>query len=400
MVRRRQSRKLFEEVGLAGEPEINPYSLIGLTPEFIARLLEADRSGESVKKIVGTFVTKVLARQFHPDNLETGDTARFREVEDANQRIKHADTATLRRWTKTENVVSTGELQKVAAARKSMLEQVGKLVTTHMETNHHPQHVSQLQWAQGLLLRRRKTTLLLRQQQNQGIEVLRGETMQTGVGALPSDEAKGGPFDVRSFLWHNKLFGLKPHTEIAAYIDEAGRTSLLRKDLSFIMDVTDALGERRMKRQLFSKDMVKAIGSKDAWMRQSDPVIIATTVPEHPNNKPPTEVIVFPRHSSRDLAWNLSMEVAGSVADKRFFDRIKHAPNAGSLALSSGLGRTGAAYFNLTPAPPISLTEQDTGYSGLLDHGSSLLLYDRSRGMPFATDCEIMGMIGSYPQAD
>lgn len=398
MVRRRQSRRLFEETGLLKEPETNPYKLVGLDSELVAGILNEDRSGEALKGIVGNFVTKVLMRRYHPDNQETGNSVRFREIREAHERIKQAEIETLRRWTKTDESVKSGELQKIAAVRSRVTEQVGAMVAKHMETNSHPQHTSQLQWAQGLLLRRGKSTLLLRQQ-DQGVEVLRGKTMQTGVGSSPTGEAKTGPFDVRSFLWQNKLFGLEPLTPIAAYIDETGRASLLRQDLSFIMDVTEALGERRLKREMFSRDMVKAIGGRDAWMRQSDPVIIATTVPKYSSQKLPADVMVFPQNDGRRLAWKLPLEVAGSVTEKRFFDRFKHARDTGSLAVSSGLRTTGATHFNLAPVTPVSLVEEEVGYSGVLAHGSSLLLYDRALAMPFATNCEIMGMVGSYPQA-
>jgi hypothetical protein len=399
-----KQRRLFEDLGLIDQPtEANPYETLGLDQTFANNLLKEDPSGAALQFIAGA-LHKALSRRYHPDIPDTGDEDRFRAINEADTRITEASSAALVRWSKTErlNSASTSQVKGLQAERAAILGRAAELLQADLELGNHPQHFSQLSSAQGILLQRANTPLLMRQQPEGGMQVLMGR-----VSDLSKARATGNAqvFDFRAFLKQNDSFGLEPGTKIVTYIDDEGRASILKPDLTFIMDITDPVAKKRQKREKLSHAQRGEVSNKDFWSRSDDPLLFITSVPEAQNaQKPETQLVLFPSWAGppgggASLAWNIPMDTVGSVADQDFFGRMKHNKATENIALSGGATKRTMSHFNLLAAQTRQLLEHDPGYSPLLRAGNSLLLYDAANRVPVITDAKVMGMIGNNSKA-
>jgi hypothetical protein len=333
-----KQRRLFEELGLVDQAqEANPYEVLGLDPDFAHNLLSEDPSGAAVQFVAGA-LHKALSRRYHPDVPATGDSDRFRQINDADARIGEASVASLARWSKKEKTVLSGQLKNAQAERTALINRVSELLQADLELGNHPQHFSRLDSAQGVLLQRGNVPMLMRQIPNGGTDVLMGR-----VTDLDNAKATGNPqvFDFRAFLRQHQSFGLAPGSDIVAYIDETGRASILQSDLTFIMDITDPVAKQRKKRESESqKDkLTKSATTTGSW-RADDPVMFITQIPRTARTKKPAgQLITFaswmgPRQGGQDLKWKLPLDVVGTVTDQGFFNRMRHNKATENIAIS------------------------------------------------------------------
>jgi curved DNA-binding protein CbpA len=388
-------RKIFQELGLIDEPaRLNPLHILGLDPSFSAELLKEDPNGSALK-LVTDALYRALSKRYHPDNPSTGNAERFQQIHEAHNRITEGEKDSLHLWSKVEKSSSRDQIEQRKTERELWLTRGANLLQTGIESINHPQHCSQLQWAQGVLLQRAGYTFLGRpygySSDSRGLSILRGQM----VG--PKDISSHNPqaFDFKTFMIRNQSFGLPPKTKIATYIDEEGRASILKSDLTFIMDITEPV---------FKYQQRLVPDHSNAWSRSPDPLFFVTDVPEKSTKVvAPMQIVTFPNRigpESQNMNWELPMEAVGSLADQTFFDRMKHKTiGATALAGSQALRATGPGHFNLLSTPPHALFMQDAGYSPLLTNGNALLLYDPVSETPVATNTKILGMLGSNSQA-
>lgn len=401
----RRQNNLFNELGLLADEElVNPYEVLGMSARFAGDLLQEDRSGEALK-IVASGMHRLLSRRYHPDVRETGDAARFRGLNDANERIENASTASLSRWAKAERGSGSAATDRLLTQRETAAVRAAEIIRVNMEFGHHPQHFSQLPWTHGVIVERNRSLLLMRQLENGGMRVVRGVAADMVKDDMLSDTMRHA-FDFRAFLKRNESFGIAPGTKIAAYVDELGRASILGADLSFRMDVSDPVMMYQAQRSRFSNEQMNQSNNGDNGQQVKSPVLYMMSVPEQKKpqkqaTQPDSKVVVFPnRHgdsaSSRDMTWDMDLEVAGSLSDVTFFRRIRHAKQSGAAAINAAT-RTPQdhAYFNLFAFQTRQLIENDAGYTPLLTPGNALLMYDQNLMMPVATDAKLIGLIGS-----
>lgn len=396
----RNQRKLFEDLGLLNQAEpINPFEILGLDPEFAKNLLKEDKNGGAVR-LVADGLYRVLSKRYYPDVQKTGDAERFRAINEASLRIKDATPAALTRWSKTERTPSSTTADKYKAERQIMAERAAVLLRQNIELAHHPLHFSQLDSAQGLLLHRSGSTLLLRQRPDEGVQINPGR-----ISVLNETQRmahlKTLANDFQEFMKRHESFGLEPGSKIATYIDQRGRASILNPDLEFIMDISGPVQEHRERHETLN-DRAR---SADYWSRAEDPILYLTTLPEAGSKEEITsQFIEFPsrvvgRYQEVDLTWDISMEVAGSISEQNFFNRMKHGKSVGAAALrGSGMGEE-MSRFSMIGTPEQRLIEGDAGYSPLLAPGKSLLLFDPYNNVPVITDAQIVGLVGNNSSA-
>lgn len=393
---RRNRKKLFEELGLLNDkPQENPFEVLGLDLKFASELLKDDPDGVALR-VATSGLHRALAKIRHPD--AGGDTGEYQKVKDAYDKIEAASPSLLRQWTRQERSQSSEQLRKkLQVERELFIDQTTDLIQRNLELGGHPKHFSRLEWSQGVLLQRASTSLLMQQVEG-GLRVLRGRAATQSGGEAADFESQ--VFDFQSFLRQHESFGIEPGTRIVTFIDENGRASILHPDLTFMMDITDPVEERRKKRNNLPHHERVRIWGSDAWSRWADPLIFITDTPT--NDTPPSvnQIVTFPKKAGgRNVAWEISMEVAGTVEDAGFFNRMKHTRTIGAAAITGSSTRRTSNYFNLAAAKTRALIEEDTGYSPLLKEGGSLLLFDTTTGVPVATDTKVIGMIGSDAKA-
>lgn len=407
--RRQTPKQLFEELGLLEEAQapVNPYNSLGIDLGFARELLADDSTGETLRSVADGMY-KVIARRYHPDT-NSDHPERYQAAEEANRQLSQAPLSALSRWTKADSAPASPSqgsgLQNKLAATAG---RVADLLHENFEYGQHPLHFSSLWAAQGVLLKRGSRTLLLRQQQSGGVSILPGTTakLEGGVGKA---RHMSQVFDFQSFMRAHKSFGLEPGTTIATYIDENRRASILRSDLSFLMDISDPVADhRKLHAQASLKsDSAKSEQYKTFWLRSPDPLLFITQTPgAESEGEIEAQFIQFDKHIAgagtglgRAMGWDIPMEVAGSVADESFFKRVQYGKAAARIAISGGSSRTARRYFQMAATQARHIIEQDAGYSPLLTHGNRLLLYDRTSGSPVATDATIIGMVGSNARA-
>lgn len=398
---RQDRRRIFEELGLLNEPEpTNPYKTLGLDPAFAGELLREDPSGEMIRLAAGA-LRQALAKRYHPDVPKTGNADRFREIDEANSRIQEAQEQqgqkiTLARWSRVEQSgVPSSQLEKARTERESLVTHAAELFQTNLELGNHPQHFSQLQWTQGALLQRGSSALLLQQLPEGGVQIARGDSLKIGEVKQSLEESQA--FDFPAFLRQHELFGLEPGSKIVAYVDQEHRASILAPDLSFIMDITVPVTEHREKR----KRIPQGQNDPSFWARARSPVLFITSVPVASQvTTPKTQIITFSdiKDSARSAAWELPLEVAGTVSDQDFFNRMRYTKNVGATAIVGNAQYT-MQHFNLIATPARKFIENDPKYSPVLLNGSSLVLYDPTNDTPVVTDAKVIGMIGSNSRA-
>ncbi len=400
MAERSRSRRLFEELNLISETEQrNPFGVLGLDREYVADLLKDDPNGEIVK-FTADALYRAAARRLHPDMSGTANVEKFRQIDEARDRITKASRALLLQWSKEEKVVSSHQVERVRSAHNLLLERSTDMLQKNLEFGNHPKHFSRLEWSQGVLLQRNKTPLLMRRQLNgDNLHILKGQVSMPRPEAVHVNKQLA---HFQNFLQSYELFGLPPDSKVVAYIDEEGRASLLEPDLTFIMDITDPIQRERDPKNSSSRTLLTDddLGA-DAWLRMPHPTMLVADV-AHPGVAN-GQLIQFPSQVSHNRTrqsyeWHLPLEVAGTLANTNLFARMKHtAKNTPSL-MSSARKQT-VSYFNLAATPTHSLLEQEAGYTPLLLEGNSLLLYDSVDHLPIMSDAEVIGMIGSNSQS-
>ncbi len=395
-----KQRRLFEEIGLLDEEvQANPYQVLGLSQDFATEMLAEDPSGETLRSITGA-LHKALARQYHPDVGKTADPERFRGITEADQRIAGASISSLSRWAKENRHASSSSTQvnKLREDNEKFVTKATDVLQNSLEYGSHPLHFSRLEDSQGVLLKRQRSSLLLRQDEV-GVTVRGGQV--ANLDSLKATTHETQAFDFRGFLSKHQSFGIAPDTPIVGYIDETGRASILSSELVFMMDVTDPVNDRRMQREKLSATEKTMNDGTDQWLRTKDPVVIITKTPNAVATKrPEAQIITFPnllsaQGSRRELTWDLSMEVVGSVADKKFFSQMRSNTDLGAIALAGSEKQKTLSYFNMIATQARHLIEQAPGYTPLIQHGNSLMLFDKSNHLPVITDASILGVMGS-----
>jgi len=302
----------------------------------------------------------------------------------------------LNRWSKAGPVTqSSPQIEKLRTQRESLVGHATELFRTNLELGHHPEHFSQLQWAQGVLLQRGNTPLLLQQLPEGGVQIASGRRLNIGEKYAMGDTQA---FDFPVFLRQYELFGLEPGSKIAAYIDQDRRASILAPDLTFLMDITTPVTEYLKQRKTTQKGLPN---DPKFWARSRSPILFTTSVPTSTQrNIPPTHIISFYDigNSVRNATWELPLEVAGTISDQTFFNRIRHTKASGATAIT-GSTPSGWQRFNLISTPASKFIEDNPGYSPLITNGNSLIFYDKSNSMPVITDTKVIGMIGRESQA-
>ena len=394
-------RKLFEDLGLMADgPEpTNPLSDLGVDQDFARELLKEDTNGQALKIMANGFY-KVLSRRYHPDNQVTGNSERFRLIDEANQRIEGATAARLLMWSKAQrNGGSSASLAKAKADYETAAEKAGLLVQSSLQHARHPLHFSEIARGQGLLAKRNNNTFLIRSTASQGIEVRHGYADSASAG-VHKDGKESQAFDFQSFLKTNDSFGIQPGTPIAAYVNNTGRAYLLNNDYSFNMDVSDPVNAYRAKRKTFNRREIKEVGSDDAWARSTDPILYVTATPESSTKPPSSKMYVFPEMTNitgtgRRTVWDLPFDVVGSLSDEQFFNRSRNNRSLGAMALLGTQDSRVMNSFNMMATSTRKLFEGDSGYSPLITPGNSILLYDQELNVPIVTDAHVIGLLGS-----
>lgn len=383
---------LINELGLlADEPKPNPFAVLGLDRSFAHDLLNTDESGNLLRSTVGGLYLR-LTRFFHPD-VEATREDRFVELREAYERVRDAEPSKLQLWAKAETPVGSAVSKKQQEQRALVVRRAAELVRQNIELGQDPNHFSQFPWAQGVLLRRGRATFLARQTPT-GLEVRPGRGLVLDVARTP-DSPSPQALDVQLFMHDHGSFGLAPDSEVTVYRDETDRTTVLGADLGFIMDISDAVTQ-------YGKARYEDVEST-AWSRTKDPLLLRTQVlGPASSGRSKAEVTTFPGREDggrgRKVAWNVSLEVGGSLDQLDFFKKVRN--TAGALALSGSGTQRQANYFGLVAVPTIELIHRDAGYSPLVVPESTLLLYDSQNRMPVVTDAQVIGMIGNGPQYD
>lgn len=391
---RRRGRDLFEELGLlAQEQETNPFTDLGISVELARQLLDENSKGDTLR-FVATGMYRTLSRVYHPD-IDPSKTEYFKKISGANTRVEKAKKDELMRWTRREQTIGTAKVSQEQSRREVIASRAAQLLSVNMELGSHPQHFSQLRWAQGVLLRHKEATLLARPAK-EGLQVIKGEEFALDRARLPVSRQTQA-FDFQRFLLQHHSFGLEPETNIAAYIDDTGRATLLNTDLSFMMDITDPVSAYRRRRVKSTRAEREAADGADGWTRSTDPGLLFTQVPGPTSlTETQSKFISFPL--SKKLTFNRSvpLDVAGSIEDTEFFRTVRFNRSAGAAAL--GGRKSMPAHFGMTSVPALQLIEQDPQYTPLIAPGNSLLLFDPRSRLPVVTDAEIIGMIGNGAQ--
>ena len=223
--------RLFEELGmLEEEQEANPFEVLGFSPELGRELLSQDRSGKHIQIAVGGLY-RALTRLYHEESGELPDRERFEALARARAQIEEASPAALSRWLRPERATqaSQGQAKRFKAEQRELLSRSGELLEQSMALGRHPLHFARLELSQGVMLQRGNGMLLVRQRPEGGIRVQPGYQPHSTKSDLTWDlSLEAAHF--KQFMNKHKSFGLKPGTRIAAYIDEAGRASLLGAD--------------------------------------------------------------------------------------------------------------------------------------------------------------------------
>lgn len=385
---RKQHRRLFEELGLLDQtPPSNPYETLGLDPNFANEILK-EKDGMATLQAAVTALHRVLARRYHPDMADTGNQQRFRDISQATKSIKDADKETLTRWSKKEQSVDRAAIKRAQGERQKLVQDFTELFQDNIELGNHPDHFSQLAWAQGLLLQRAGIPYLLHSSASGGVKIVRGHRGQE-LGMNPN------ALSVPRFLHQHDSFGLEPGGVVGVYLTSE-RASLVNEELRFIMDITDPITDYRKKRRT---PKGSPTDSSDQWARTGDPVLISTTVPDKKSalQQQIAQIIVFP-DNNKSPGWSLPLEVVGVLQNSKIFNRIRHGRNQDTEALISGQQQR-SAYFNMAASPMQQLVERESQYSPLLTNRGSLVLYDNENRMPVITDASVIGMIGSNSKA-
>ncbi len=399
-------RQLFEELGLTtGEAPTNPYNTLGLDPEFARKLLQEDPTGAALKTVTSG-LHRALSKIYHTDR-EGADPAKYDEVVKADQKINLASGSALLRWSRAERPGSVPQAKKMQEQQAALLGRAANILQTTVELGQHPHHFSQLHLAQGVLMRRGARTLLMRSGAEDGVQIIPGTTTALNDGnSIKAVDRPSHAFDFRSFMNAHDSFGIEPETDIVTYVNERGRTSILRPDLTFMMDITDPVADYRRRRQAASNDLFRQKGSlSDLWLRTADPLLYISRIPAVGDYRDSTAQIVQftswlgPKRSGKSLARELTMEAAGSVGDPNFYNKVRNDRVAGALALSGTGASSETSYFNTIALPSERLIELGIDYSPLMTTGNSLLLRDISTNLPVVTDAQVVGMIGSNIRA-
>lgn len=384
---RKQHRRLFEELGLLDQPPAsNPYETLGLDPNFASEILK-EKDGLATLRAATTALHRVLAKRYHPDVTETGNEQRFHDISQANESIEGADKATLIRWSRKEQQVDRSAIKRAQSERQQLVQDFTELFQDNLELGNHPDHFSQLAWAQGLLLQRANIPYLLLSSPDGGVKIVRGHTGQE-LGMNPN------ALSLPRFLRQHDSFGLEPGEVVRVYVTSE-RASIVDRELRFIMDITDPIADYRKRRTPKSAPT----DSSDLWARANDPLLISTTVPDKKSalQDSASQMIVFP-NGSESTDWSLPLEAVGVLQNPKVFNRIRHGRNQNTEALTSGQKQR-STYFNMATAPMQQLIESDSQYSPLLSKKGSLVLYDIENRMPIITDVSVIGMIGSNSRA-
>jgi hypothetical protein len=396
-------QKLFEELGLleSGEQVLNPLAILGIDPEFASNLLKEDKDGEALR-FVATGLHRILSRRYHPDLPDTGDAARWTEINEANTKIDNASPASLSRWSKRERTSTFAVTDKMKQERTEIVNRTAGLIQDTFELGNHPEHFSQMKWSQGVLTQRSSSPLLFRERQDGKLQTTQGYTSIVGA-RNPPKEVKDSAFDIRTFMKLNDSFGLTPDSKYAAFVDDLGRASILTSNLRFLMDVSAPVHSYRVKRTSFPERLQKQIGNYDLWARNPSSILYIGTVPgEKSGPRPRGQLIAFPGinddENAKPITSELNMEIVGSISNPNYFKRIRHSSAVGAVALG-GSKASGSASFNMLSTTAAGLIESDAGYSPLITVGNSLMLFDRINHTPVITDVKIVGLIGNNAQA-
>lgn len=383
----KQHRRLFEELGLLDQPAAsNPYETLGLDPNFASEILK-EKDGLATLRAATTALHRVLAKRYHPDVTDTGNAQRFHDISRANESIENAGKEALIRWSRKEQQADHTAIKRIQSERQRLIQDFTELFQDNIELGHHPDHFSQLTWAQGLLLQRANIPYLLHSPANGGVKITRGHRGEE-LGLNPN------ALSLSRFLQQHGSFGLEPGQAVSVYLTPE-RASLINEELRFIMDITDPIANYKKKRMTKGRPA----DSSDIWALTEDPLLISATVPgkEFSSQHPVNQLIAFP-DDSNSPGWDLPLEVVGVLQNSKIFNRIRHSGSKDLEALTSGQKQR-SAYFHMATAPMQQLVEGDSQYTPLLNRKGSLVLYDTENRMPVITDASVIGMIGSNSRA-
>jgi hypothetical protein len=379
---------VFEELGLLEEAApVNPYDILGLNPGSARELIGLDNTGDSLR-IVVSGLHRAMSRLYHPDTGKTANVDRFGEITRAKEQIDTASAATLLRWSKQESSPGNSAVKRLQESHAAQLGQIGEMLLRGFDSSLDPKHFAKLEWAQGLLIRRDTNTALVRQKEDGGLQMQLAKS--SWVAGRPQVE------DFHNFLENHQNFGIEPGTDIAVFIDENKRSSILSSDLTFMMDVTGPI--RELQRVMSRKQEIK---EKDlGWSHMTAPTLTTTTIRRSRNNLPRLQQTIFSNgREGTESIWDIPFEVAGSFENNKLFNQVKHSKAAGAAALMGSSSYATGSFCNFSALPITRLSEPSVGYTPLLQSGNSLMLYDTEHSFPVVTDALVVGVIGSAPYA-
>jgi len=408
----RRQQKLFDSLNLnTAAPETNPFDDLGLSRGVARELLENGNkaAGREALSLAASALYRTLSRVYRQDiePLAVGNSSRLTKIQRAHERIGAAEHEALLSWSREEqrspdsSVVTA--LESRLARTQRAVDQAANILGDGFAVGRHPNHFSQLPLAHGVLLKRGESFVLTRPMPDQGISVLPSSVIAVdessrqlfdpGTTRPPASDIYDG-FGFLTFMRRNQSFGLEPGMKVGAFLEEGGRTSLLRSDLSFLMDVTAA--SREYQEDTARRDPIVAIHTSQADSQRT--TLFTTTVPIGTADTTSVNVMTFSKpQRGEDPTWNHpTLEVVGSVGNDELFTGIRSSTRTGMTAIEAAHSDRYRGLFNFFGLPLGRLLEsEDSGYSPVLEPGNRLLLYDMQTGTPLITDAKIIGMIGS-----
>jgi len=199
-----RGQKIFEELGFTQEQEVfvNPYSSLGIDPDFARQLLSEDKSGEALQSVV-TSMYRALSTRYHPDIPTTGDHAKFRTIGEARERIQTATPASLSRWTKVERSAGSSFMyDKLKVEHEALRQRSADTMHNVIDAGRNPTHYAHFSWAAGLLIQRGNLSFLVQQRNIGGISVTQGMPYESGKAAQTAGlkEKTQHAFDFQMFF--------------------------------------------------------------------------------------------------------------------------------------------------------------------------------------------------------
>ena len=400
--------QFFETLGLMGEPpaepEPTPLELVGLEPGFARDLLTTDPSGDILRGVIAV-VARRLMQAGHPDTSEGDRSDLYTRGARAAALLKEArDVTTLTGWvrnTQGGRPATSGpsprmveELRSEVAAANSRFAEV---IKDGFDAIANPLHYSRIALTRGVLGRRQDDSFLITQHPD-GVAVLRSQhyaTRRVGGTAVTAIEHQRG---FTNFMDRNGWFGIPSDQQVHVLVDRSGQTTVLDRTYGFMMDISGPVVEMRSRYNSLLRhgSEIESL-SRYLWCTGPGAQLYSAARPSDASLTPVTSVLKF---SGRSSATKPAMPayIVGSIADRDVFTASRR--TGFQPALGAGNQQRVQRDFNTFGVPDAQLAQWTTHtYSPVVHAGNLLLMYDSSLGMPVITDIEVVGVLGSSPEA-